>query len=121
MRPLTPHTAATVQITTLEIVGMSCDGCARKITTVLSGLEGVVHACVDLHKDQATVEHVPLYSDANAIAAAVRAAGYRARVVDTVNGTELAPSEPAVTRGCGCGCSPAPALDSLDVDTSTIA
>ena len=59
-----PHTPATVQITTLEIAGMSCDGCARQVTAALNALEGVVHASVDLQKHHAIVDHLAVYSDA---------------------------------------------------------
>ena len=53
-----PHTPATVQIVTLDIAGMSCEGCARQVVTALNALEGVVHASVDLQKNRALVEHL---------------------------------------------------------------
>ena len=121
MKPPTPHTPATVQITTLEIVGMSCDGCARKVTTALNALEGVVHVSVDLQKDQAIVEHLPVYSDAPSLVTAVRNAGYSVRVADTVDDTGSAPSPSAATGGCGCGCGPSRRSQrSFDLGTSTI-
>ena len=121
MKQPTPGTAAAVQITTLEIVGMSCVGCARKVTTALNALEGVVHASVDLHKDQAMVEHLPVYSDAPSLVTAVRDAGYSARVADTVDETESAPSQSAATGGCGCGCGRSRGSPrSFDLGTSTI-
>ena len=121
MEQPTPHTVATVQITTLEIVGMSCVGCALKVTTALNALEGVVHASVDLQKEQAIVEHLPVYSDAPSLVAAVRNAGYSARVADTVDDTESAPSQSAATGGCGCGCGTSRRSPrSFDLGTSTI-
>ena len=116
-----PHTPATVQITTLEIAGMSCDGCSRQITTVLNALEGVIHVSVDLQRDQAIVEHLPVYSDAPSLVTAVRTAGYSARVADTVDDAESAPSQSAATGGCGCGCGPSRRSQrSFDLGTSTI-
>lgn len=121
MKQPTPHTPATVQITTLAIVGMSCEGCARKVTTALNALEGVVHVGVDLQKDQAIVEHLPMHSDAPSLVAAVRNAGYSVRVTDTLDETESAPSQSAATGGCGCGCGPSRrSRRSFDVGTSTI-
>jgi copper chaperone CopZ len=114
------HSPATVQITTLEIAGMSCDGCARQVTKALNALEGV-HASVDLQEGQAVVEHLPVYSDASTLVTAVRNAGYSARVASTVDDAECAPSQSAPTRGCGCGCGPLPRLEgSFDLGTSTI-
>ena len=120
MKQPIPHSPATVQITTLEIVGMSCAGCARKVTTALSALEGVVHASVDLQKGQALVEHLPAYTDAPTLAATVRDAGYSARIANTVDGTEPAPSQAGATGGCGCGCGPSRSPGSFDLGTSTI-
>ena len=99
---------------------MSCDGCARKVTTVLKALEGVVHASVDFRKDQAIVEHLPGYSDVPALLTAVRAAGYSVRVADTVDDTESAPSQSRATGGCGCGCGPSRSPGSFYLGTSTI-
>ena len=116
-----PHTPATVQVTTLEIAGMSCDGCARQVTAALNALEGVVHASVDLQKDHAIVEHLAVYSDAPALVTAVRNAGYSARVADTVEDSESAPSQSGRTGGCGCGCGPSlRSQGSFDLGTSTI-
>ena len=63
-----PHTPVTVQITTLEIAGMSCAGCARHITTALSALDGVIHVRVDLQKNEAIVEHLDGGEDENEVA-----------------------------------------------------
>jgi copper chaperone CopZ len=114
-------TPATLHVTTLEIAGMSCDGCARQVTKALNALEGVVYASVDLQKDQAVVEHLPEYSDAPGLVTAVRNAGYSARVASSVDDTDSLPSPSAATGGCGCGCGPSPRLrGSFDLGTSTI-
>ena len=121
MEQPTPHTLATVQITTLGIVGMSCGGCARKVTTALDALEGVVHVAVDLRKAQAIVEHLPVYSGAPSLVTAVRNAGYSAHVVDTVDDIESATSQSPATGGCRCGCVQSrQAQRSFDLGTSTI-
>ena len=116
-----PHTPVTVQITTLEIAGMSCAGCARHITTALSALDGVIHVRVDLQKNEAIVEHLPAYSEAPALVTAVRNAGYSARVADTIDDTQSASSQSGATSGCGCGCGPlVRPQGSFDLGTSTI-
>ena len=100
---------------------MSCDGCARKVTTALEPLEGVVHVSVDLQTDQAIVEHLPVYSDATSLVTAVRNAGYSVRVANTVDDTEAATSQSAASSGCGCGCGPSRRSQrSFDLGTSTI-
>jgi copper chaperone CopZ len=100
---------------------MSCDGCARQVTTALNALEGVVYASVDLQKNHAIIEHLAVYSDAPALVTAVRNAGYSARVVDTVDDSESAPSQLGATGGCGCGCGPSlRPQGSFDLGTSTI-
>jgi copper chaperone CopZ len=98
-----PNTAA-VQVTTLEIAGMSCDACARHVTSSLTALEGVVHARVDLRRREAVVEHLPAHSDAAALVAAVQDAGYTARVGRTQDHSEPVLPRPEASRASGCGC-----------------
>ena len=72
-------------------------------------------------EDQAIVEHLPAYSDAPALMTAVHNAGYRARIADTLDDTESAPSQSVATGGCGCGCRPSVRPQgSFDLGTSTI-
>ena len=100
---------------------MSCDGCARQVTTVLNALKGVVHASVDLQRGHAIVEHLAVYSDVPALVTAVRNAGYSARVADTVDDSESERSQSGATGGCGCGCGPSGRSQrSFDLGTSTI-
>jgi hypothetical protein len=62
-----------------------------------------------------------VYSDAPALVTAVRNAGYSARVADTVEDSESAPSQSGRTGGCGCGCGPSlRSQGSFDLGTSTI-
>ena len=100
---------------------MSCDGCARQVTTALNALAGVVHARIDLEQGQAIVEHLPAYSDAPTLVTALRNAGYSARVADIVDETESGPSQSGATGRCSCGRSRSlPSLGSFDLGTSTI-
>lgn len=95
-----------VRTTTLGISGMSCGACVRRVSRALESLTGVVHADVDLAMNEATVEHLPAFTDATALVAAVRDAGYPARVTGTREGAgESSPSNaPAASCGCGgCG------------------
>jgi copper chaperone CopZ len=93
-----------VQTTVLAIAGMSCGACVRHVTRALDGMTGVVHVTVDLQTNEAAVEHLPAFVDAPSLIAAVRDAGYEARVARTVDdavATTVAEREAAA---CGCGC-----------------
>ena len=92
-----------VRTTTLAISGMSCGSCVRHVASALDGLTGVVHVNVDLRTNEASVEHLPAFVDAAALIAAVRDAGYAARVVDAVKDTDT-PPVPDPSAACGCGC-----------------
>jgi hypothetical protein len=48
MKQLTPIAPAAVQVTALEILGLSCDTCVRDVTASLSAVEGVLHVRVNL-------------------------------------------------------------------------
>ncbi len=92
-----------VRTTTLAIAGMSCGACVRHVTKVLDGMTGVVHVDVDLRTNQASVEHLPSFVDQASLIAAVRDAGYAARVVETVDDTDPKPVTGAsASYGCGC-------------------
>lgn len=92
-----------VRTTTLAIAGMSCGACVRHVTKALDGMSGVVHVDVDLRTNQASVEHLPSFVDRASLIAAVRDAGYAARVVETVDDTDPKPVSRA-SASCGCGC-----------------
>ena len=98
------HDQSEVQTVTLSIAGMSCEACARHIARALDGLTGVVHAEIDLARNEATVEHLPAFTDETAVIAAIRDAGYAARVTGTREDTRLAPASGASLASCGCGC-----------------
>ncbi|GIT82011.1 heavy metal transport/detoxification protein [Leifsonia sp. LS1] len=61
--------------TTYDILGMTCDHCARAVSDELSALGGVERVDVDVAGGTATVAHAaPLAGDA--VRAAVEEAGY---------------------------------------------
>ncbi|MBM3147551.1 MAG: heavy metal translocating P-type ATPase, partial [Actinobacteria bacterium] len=68
------------QTLTLPVVGMTCASCVARVETALTAVPGVVSAAVNLATEKATVEIVPTQTDREALADAVRAAGYQ--VVD---------------------------------------
>ncbi|RDV36915.1 Cu(2+)-exporting ATPase [Bradymonadaceae bacterium TMQ3] len=61
---------------TLRIEGMTCASCVGHVEKAIARLEGVAGASVNLATERATVEFVPRRIDLEAIAAAVREAGY---------------------------------------------
>jgi copper chaperone len=97
-----PNASAAVHMTTLQITGMSCDACVPHVTTSLSALEGVIHARVALKSNEAIVEHLPAYADADALVTAIHSAGYTALVAGSSENSESRRTE-SVSNGCGCG------------------
>lgn len=112
-----------IRTTTLAIAGMSCGACVRHVTKALDGMTGVVHVDVDLRASQASIEHLPPFIDAASLVAAVRDAGYAARVVETVDDTDPKPvSRPSASCACGCCGSESKRADASwsNLGTSTI-
>jgi copper chaperone CopZ len=100
-----PTRFSDVQNTKLSIAGMTCAACERHVLRALEGLSGVIHVSVDLDRSQAIVEHLPDYVDAQSFVAAVRDAGYEARVAVAVADTEPAGNAEASDMMCSCcGC-----------------
>jgi len=62
-------------MTTLKITGMNCQHCVKAVTEALQAVPGVARVEVDLGTGQAQVEGD---ADAQALVAAVQAAGYEA-------------------------------------------
>lgn len=69
----------------LEVQGMTCLDCARRIETALRRLDGVSDARVDYRAGRATVELERAVSELE-IVTAVERAGYRASAADAVRG-----------------------------------
>jgi copper chaperone CopZ len=120
MNQQTPKASA-VQLTTLRITRMSCDACARHVASALSALKGVVHARVDLQRSEAVVEHLPAYSAAAVLVAAVQDAGYTAHVGRTIDDSGITAPVSETSGGCGCCCGTRPkAAEWSNLGTSTI-
>jgi copper chaperone len=62
----------------LKVKGMSCGGCVKSVTSVLTGLEGVSRAEVSLEKGEALVEYDPAGASREQMAAAIEDAGFEA-------------------------------------------
>ena len=98
------HNVAEIRTTTLRVGGMSCGACVRHVSRALEGMTGVVHVQVDLGPNEATVEHLPAMTDAAALVAAIRDAGYLAKVIRTVDDFDGGTSSVLASASGGCGC-----------------
>lgn len=90
------------------------------VTSRVDALTGGLHVAVDLETGKATVEHLPAYVDVTALVAAIRQAGYAARVERVVPDSKEAPqrAQSACARGC---CAPRPrTAEWSNLGTSTI-
>jgi copper chaperone len=73
-----------METVTLKINGMTCAGCARSVTKILEGVEGVRSARVSLERGEAIVELDRPHSESGragslaALKAAVEGGGYEA-------------------------------------------
>ena len=64
--------------TTIKIGGMSCQGCVKNITGVLTGLGGVASADVSLDAAEAKVAFDPQAVSRESLVAAIEDAGFDA-------------------------------------------
>nr|WP_186124303.1 heavy metal translocating P-type ATPase [Burkholderia gladioli] len=92
--PITPET------TELDVEGMTCGGCARRVETALAQLPGVISAHVDLAGKTASVSAAPEVGAASLVEAVERA-GYRAQA--RARGIETAVALRVTGMTCG-GC-----------------
>jgi P-type Cu+ transporter len=72
--------AATPGEITLDVKGMTCASCVRRVERSLGRVEGVSEASVNFATEQATVSYDPSKVDISALTAAVEKAGYSASV-----------------------------------------
>jgi copper ion binding protein len=70
------------------VEGMSCEGCVSAVKTALSELPGVESVDVSLEKKQAVVVGSPDQVSAQAVIAAIEAAGYQAQPADAGGASE---------------------------------
>jgi len=67
-----------MESTTIKIGGMSCQGCVKNITGVLSALPGVAAAEVSLEANEGQVSFDPAQVSRDALVAAIEDAGFDA-------------------------------------------
>jgi copper chaperone len=67
-----------METTVLKVTGMSCGGCVKSVTKVLTELPGVAKAEVTLTPGAATVDFDPAQVDRAAMAQAIADAGFEA-------------------------------------------
>ncbi len=84
-----------IKIVSFPVEGMTCASCVNRITRFLGKVEGVEEANVNLATESASVRFDPSRTDLGALAAAVEAAGYVARV-PPADDAEVAVGEPDI-------------------------
>ena len=67
-----------METTTIKVDGMSCGGCVKSVTGVLTALDGVAKADVSLEQKQAVVEFDAAKVTRDQLKAAIEAAGFDA-------------------------------------------
>ena len=68
--------AAHMEETTLEVRGMSCDGCESTVKNALEALEGVTSATADHETSEVRVSHEETTVDRDALRGTVEDVGY---------------------------------------------
>ena len=67
-----------METTTIKVDGMSCGGCVKSVTGVLTALDGVANADVSLEQKQAVVEFDAAKVTRDRLKAAIEDAGFDA-------------------------------------------
>ncbi|NJD35107.1 MAG: heavy-metal-associated domain-containing protein [Betaproteobacteria bacterium] len=67
-----------METTTIKVDGMSCGGCVKSVTGVLTALDGVAKAEVSLEQKQAVVEFDAGIVSRDQLKAAIEEAGFDA-------------------------------------------
>jgi Cu+-exporting ATPase len=98
---------STVVECTLEIGGMTCASCVRRVTRALTRLDGVTEATVNLATERARVTYDPRQVDIDALAAAVNRAGYTATPHEPATGS-AAPASAEPTGAASTHTTPSP-------------
>ncbi len=68
-----------METTTIKVDGMSCGGCVKSVTGVLTALDGVAKAEVSLEQKQAVVEFDAGKVSRDQLKAVIEDAGFEAR------------------------------------------
>src|SRR3954464_3185349 len=108
----TPSPTQTVECveTSLNIGGMTCASCVRRVEKTLTRVDGVVAASVNLANETATVSFDPAFTSMETLTAAVAKSGYTAapRTLPTRRPAEMA-GQPAADPTPGTAAGPDPA------------
>lgn len=64
--------------TVLEVKGMTCGNCVKRVTKIISGLDGVSEVAVDLQKKEATFEYDTQTIKPASVVKAINEFGYSA-------------------------------------------
>ncbi len=67
-----------METTTIKVEGMSCGGCVKSVTGVLTALDGVTKAEVSLEQKQAVVEFDATKATRDQLKAVIEDAGFEA-------------------------------------------
>ncbi len=67
-----------METTTIKVNGMSCGGCVKSVTGVLTALDGVTRAEVSLERKQAVVEFDAAKLTRDQLKAVIEDAGFEA-------------------------------------------
>ncbi len=84
-----------IKIVSFPVEGMTCASCVNRITRFLGKVEGVEEANVNLATESASVRFDPSRTDIGALAAAVEAAGYVARIAPVEADAAVGEAEPS--------------------------
>jgi copper chaperone CopZ len=63
----------------LEVKGMTCGNCVKRVTKIISGFDGVSDVEVELQRMEATFESDPQMTDVSQVVQAINDFGYAAR------------------------------------------
>ena len=63
----------------LEVKGMTCGNCVKRVNKIISGFDGVSDVEVDLQRMEATFETDPQMTDTGKVVQAINDFGYAAR------------------------------------------
>src|SRR3954464_12629209 len=112
----TPSPTQTVECveTSLNIGGMTCASCVRRVEKTLTRVDGVVAASVNLANETATVSFDPAFTSMETLTAAVAKSGYTAapRTLPPRRPAEMAgPRAPPPPPGPPAGTAPVDELD----------
>lgn len=69
-----------------SVIGMTCAACATRIEKGLKKVEGVTNAAVNLAIEKASVAYIPGKTNADQLIAAVKKAGYEAKIMGDADG-----------------------------------